>query len=71
MLGARMDRMLSIDEMCERFPGTSRGTWAQLRYAGKGGPRWRKVGKKVFYAETDVIQWIEASARTQTGQAVA
>jgi hypothetical protein len=61
-----MDKLLSIDDMCERFPGTTRGSWAQLRYAGRGGPRWRKVGKRVYYAEADVIAFLDESARTTT-----
>lgn len=63
-----MDKLLTIEEMIERFPGTSRGSWAQLRFNGKG-PRFTKVGKRVFYAERDVIEFIEASARISTALA--
>lgn len=64
-----MERYLTIQELCERFPGTTRGSWAQLRYSGKG-PRYRKVGKRIFYSESDVVGFVERSARTQTGTAL-
>jgi hypothetical protein len=63
-----MDKQLSIEEMVERFPGTSKSSWAGLRFAGTG-PRFTKVGKKVFYPESAVIEFLEKSTRVQSGAA--
>ncbi|WP_433931030.1 hypothetical protein [Curtobacterium flaccumfaciens] len=42
---------------------------AQLRYTGRG-PRFRKpTPRTVLYDEREVIDWIEASARTSTADA--
>lgn len=46
--------------------GMSVGALAQLRYAG-GGPRFYKpTPKTVLYKRSEVIAWIEASARDRT-----
>lgn len=63
-----MDNQLSIADMVQRFSGTTRGSWASLRFAGTG-PRFTKIGKKVFYAESAVIEFLEKSSRQQTGDA--
>lgn len=34
------------------------------------GPRYRKIGRLVRYAETDVLAWIDAQTRTSTSQQV-
>lgn len=60
-----LDCQLSIDDMIERFSGTSRGSWAQMRFTGKG-PTFTKVGKRVFYSERSVAEWLEANSRTST-----
>jgi len=60
-----VDKQLSIEDMVERFTGTTRSSWAGLRYSGTG-PRYTKIGKKVFYAESDVIEFLERSARVKT-----
>jgi hypothetical protein len=64
-----MDKLLTIDDMLERFGGTTRGSWAQSRYKGTG-PRFLKVGKRVLYRESDVVAFMDAAARTKTGRAV-
>lgn len=58
----------SIDEMVERFPGTTRGSWAQLRFRGSG-PDFFKIGRKVFYSREAVETWIKTHSRSQTGDA--
>jgi len=60
------DRYLSPEEVCELIPGMSKGNLAQLRFTGKG-PKYRKpTPKTVVYRESEVIEWIENSARTGT-----
>ena len=65
----RLDRMLTIEEMIELFPGTTRGSWAQMRFRGAGGPPYTKVGKKIFYSERSVAAWVESTLRTSTSVA--
>lgn len=56
---------LTPDDMVERFPDTNRQTWAQMRYRGTG-PKFFKVGRKVYYRQEDVDTWIESSLQTRT-----
>ena len=60
------DKYLSPEEVCELIPGMTKGTLAQLRLNGNG-PTFRKpTPKKVIYKESEVIAWIESTARTTT-----
>lgn len=52
-------------DMTQLFPHTTRQTWAQMRYRGNG-PRYYKVGRKVFYRPQDVEAWKESQLRTRT-----
>jgi predicted DNA-binding transcriptional regulator AlpA len=61
---------LSPDQVCELLPGISKSTLSQWRYLGMG-PRYRKLGKTVVYVRSEVIDWVEASARTSTAEALA
>lgn len=63
-----MSNILSIDDMLTRYPGTTRGAWAQHRYMGTG-PAFLKIGRKIFYREEDVLAWEDNMAATKTGQA--
>jgi hypothetical protein len=64
---AQMDRFLSPDQVCELVPGITRTSLSSLRYHGKG-PRFLKpTAKTVVYREADVLDWLNASARTITG----
>ena len=65
-----MSRLLAIEDMIDRYPGTSRQTWAQARYDGTG-PSFLKVGRRVFYRSEDVIAWEESSVRSRTDEHVA
>lgn len=56
---------LTIEDMCARYPGTNRQTWAQHRYKGTG-PAYFKVGRRIFYRLEDVLAWEENSTRTRT-----
>ncbi|TQO20321.1 hypothetical protein FB472_1952 [Rhodoglobus vestalii] len=61
-----MSKYLSPDQVVELIPGMSKGALAQLRFTGKG-PRYRKpTPKTVIYVESEVIEWIENSARFGT-----
>lgn len=52
-------------DMTQLFPQTTRQTWAQMRYRGNG-PRYYKVGRKVFYRPQDVEAWKESLLRSRT-----
>ncbi|MBG6237398.1 putative DNA-binding transcriptional regulator AlpA [Mycetocola sp. CAN_C7] len=59
-------RYLSPDQVMELIPGMTKANLAQLRFTGKG-PRYRKpTPKTVLYVESEVIDWIENSARYGT-----
>ncbi|MEJ6013386.1 DNA-binding protein [Corynebacterium sp. H127] len=62
-------RPMTIDEMIERYPGTNRQTWAQHRYRGTG-PRFFKVGRKVYYRVEDVFAWEQECTRVRTDEQV-
>ena len=50
----------------EREFGFTRAHLAQMRFQGDG-PRYRKpTPRKVLYTRADIIEWIEASARSST-----
>ena len=59
------------DDLIVKLPGTSRGYWAQLRYTGKGPRFFKPSPKVVLYDEKDVDDWIQKSARIQTGESAA
>jgi hypothetical protein len=57
---------LSPQQVADLVPGLSVGALAQLRYSGRG-PRYRKpTARTVLYDELEVLEWIEASARSST-----
>ena len=59
-------RYLSPEQVCTMLPGMTRGGLAQLRFTGKG-PRYRKpTPKTVIYEESEVIAWVEETARMGT-----
>ena len=45
--------------------GLSPKTLERWRLEG-GGPKYRKFGKRVMYAETDLSEWAEGQTRTST-----
>lgn len=57
--------VLTIDDMIARYPGTNRQSWAQLRYRGNG-PKYFKVGRKVFYRPEDIDEWEQSQLLTRT-----
>jgi hypothetical protein len=61
-----VDTFLTTDEASKalRIPAATLKYW---RWAGKG-PRATKLGRRVLYAERDLIDWVE-SERTDSGRA--
>jgi hypothetical protein len=54
---------LTPDQVSTMLPGISRGKLAQLRFNGTG-PNYRKpTPKTVLYVESEVVAWVESSAR--------
>lgn len=49
--------------------GMSTGALAQLRYAGTGPRFYKPTPKTVLYKRSEVIAWVEASARQRTTSA--
>ena len=60
-----MDDMIASRDMPVRFPGTTDASWAQHRYRGTG-PKYVKVGRKVFYRVADLNEWLERHTMTRT-----
>lgn len=46
--------------------GLSTGALAQLRYTGTGPRYYKPTPKTVLYRRSEVIAWVEASARERT-----
>ena len=62
---------LTPDQVAAMLPGLTRGKLAQLRFNG-AGPNYRKpTPKTVLYVESEVIAWVESSARWGTNVAAA
>ncbi|GGA72413.1 hypothetical protein GCM10011490_23990 [Pseudoclavibacter endophyticus] len=60
---------LTPEQVCDRFPGLTKGNLAQRRYKGLA-PKWLSpTPRTILYRESDVVAWIEASERTITGDA--
>jgi len=62
-----MTAPLSIEDMMDRYPGTTRQSWASMRFRGDG-PAYFKVGRSVFYRPEDVAAWEAAGVRTRTDE---
>ncbi|MBB3230955.1 helix-turn-helix domain-containing protein [Halomonas stenophila] len=57
-------KLLTTQQAAE-FLGLSPNTVNQWRYL-KRGPRFRKIGKNVRYAEADLLEFLEKQTRTGT-----
>jgi hypothetical protein len=57
---------MTPENVCEMVPSITKGQLANFRYLGRGGPRYRKLGKKILYLRSEVIEWVEGSARSGT-----
>jgi len=70
--GVTMDRYLTPEQVIEEIlPNMTKQGLATLRFAGTGPAYRAPTPRKILYLESEVREWVEASARTQTGQAVA
>lgn len=47
--------------------GLSRRTLQSWRISG-GGPIYRKIGRRVFYAEPDLVTFVDSAARAHTSE---
>ncbi|MEJ4100892.1 DNA-binding protein [Corynebacterium mastitidis] len=65
-----MNTPLTIEDMLTRYPGTTKQSWAQQRYRGTG-PKFIKVGRRVYYRLEDVEAWEEDQSRVCTKAVVA
>lgn len=64
-----MDELIPSPKMCDEFPGFSKQYWPQKRHLG-GGPRYIKLGRKVFYRRSDVQAWIDSNVMERTDRPV-
>ena len=60
------DRYLSPVQVEERFPTFTTGKLAGLRFTGTGPQYFKPTPKTVLYRESDIIEWIENTARFGT-----
>jgi predicted DNA-binding transcriptional regulator AlpA len=59
-------RYLTPDQVCELIPGMTKSNLAAMRFRGEG-PRYRKpTPKVVVYLESEVVDWLESTARQGT-----
>ena len=63
------DRLLTIAEVSEMLRGPI-ATLRWWRHIGEG-PRSFKIGRTVFYRESDVLAWIELQAASGCGDGTA
>lgn len=61
---ARYGDLLSQKELSERI-GTKESTLAQWRYLGRG-PKFVRLGRKIFYRQQDIDAYIDANVRQST-----
>lgn len=62
-----MDELIPATEV--RIPGMSNQYLASLRHKG-GGPVYVKLGRKVYYRQSDIDAWIEGNLHTRTDKPV-
>lgn len=66
---ANRERYITPEQVCELIPGMTKTNLAALRFRGEG-PRYRKpTPKVVVYVESEVIAWLEGTARQGTAAA--
>lgn len=63
-----MSEILTPEDLVNRYPSTTKQSWAYLRYCGRS-PKFFKVGRKVFYREEDVIAWEQENLQSSTAEA--
>jgi len=63
-----MGAKITPSGMTEKYPGTTTGYWAQLRFRGEGPRFYKPSPKVVFYDEDECEEWFATKVQTQTGQ---
>lgn len=66
MVGISTDPFMSIEETLKLIPGVTKGHLAQLRYTGKGPKFYKPTPRTVLYRKSDVLSWLETSAKSST-----
>lgn len=62
-----MTEYITPAEVCALVPGLTVGQLAQMRYTGQGGLKFYKpTARKVVYKRSEVLEWVENSARLST-----
>jgi hypothetical protein len=62
-----MSDYITPGDVCELIPGMTLGQLAQMRYQGRSGLKFYKpTPKTVLYKRSEVLEWIESSARVST-----
>lgn len=59
---------ITADEALSLMPGMTKGHLAQLRYTGKGPKFYKPTQRTVLYRKSDILEWLESSARTSTAE---
>ena len=59
-----LPKLLTVEDLCA-YLDRSCHTLQKWRVEGNG-PRYRRIGNRIFYAESDVLAWIEACGRDST-----
>lgn len=54
------NRLLTVEEAAQHLR-LSVNTLAYWRAIGTKGPKWGKLGRRVFYRQSDVDAWIDAA----------
>ena len=61
--------LIPAAQMKHQIPGTTDQSWAAMRHKGTG-PRYVKLGRKVYYRRVDVQAWIDSNVFTRTDRPV-
>ena len=61
--------LIPAAQMKHQIPGTTDKSWAAMRHKGTG-PRYVKLGRKVYYRRVDVQAWIDSNVYTRTDRPV-
>lgn len=65
-IAVSLPRLLSQKDLAQ-YLGKSTAWCERARWAGEG-PRFVKLGRHVRYKAEDVLEWIEANAKTSTSE---
>jgi len=60
------NQLLTTHEVAARYR-LSKSFWNSLRVRG-GGPRFFRIGSKVFYRKEDIERWLEGRCATSTAE---